>query len=101
MGEVQRMAPCRSVVRPLKLSNSTGHNNTAITRSFVDGSNIKPSFASISEPYYWSQGIFYDLITEHRGSACCIQLEHPVSGQALLVGISHQKQTGRRWAKLG
>lgn len=99
--EIQRMAPCRTVVRQLQATNATGHNNTAISRSFVDDRTWKPSFAAIAEPYYWSKRIFNHPITEHRGSACCINMVHPVSGQKLLVGISHQKQTGRRWAKLG
>lgn len=34
-------------------------------------------------------------LTRGRGSACCIPIQHPESGQSLLLGIAHSKTLGK------
>jgi hypothetical protein len=48
------------------------------------------SFGTVDILHFWHQNLF-NPYTDERGSACCASLNHPVSGERLLLGISHSK----------
>jgi hypothetical protein len=51
-----------------------------------------PSFATLDEyDMARMRGMDMEPFCNERGSACCVPIQHPQTGQALLLGISHSK----------
>ena len=61
---------------------------------FTDDASMgfRQSFGSVEEVYLPKHGYFqYPPYTPHRGTACCLEMQHPRTQSPLLVGISHRK----------
>lgn len=48
------------------------------------------SYDTVDILHFWKQDLFLPY-SDERGSACCISVEHPSTGDSLLLGISHSK----------
>jgi hypothetical protein len=88
------------LVRTVNTDIPCRRNETPDSR--VDGRlpPVPVSFASIEQLHFPSLDSKETLLTRGRGGACCISLQHPVTGEAVLVGIQHSKTPQQRNKRL-
>jgi len=87
------------LTRQVDLGSPCERKDEPITHVDEQTTNL-PSFATLEELHYPSLGPKQTLLTRGRGSACCIDMEHPSTKQKLLVGVQHSKTPSQGNMKL-
>lgn len=86
-------------VRLMDLKQACNRSSTPV--SIVDDQTPPlPTFSTVEEVHFPALTGHQVLLTRGRGSACCIELTDPRSGQLVLVGIEHAKTPSQRQSRL-